>query len=206
MAKTVDFLGKFVDSNVLAKVLRVFVFDRATLTMNDIVRRSGLTHRKAQEAIDELEALKIIKRTRIVISIGAKKIAARKQKQPAWTYNVAFPHAQALARFVHEVSPVQYKQVIAGLRNAGKLTTVVLSGSFVGDENRPADLLVVLENLSEGRLDKAVRGLEPHIGREIRYAGFSVHEFQYRLTIQDRLLRDTFDYPHIVLLDKTGLL
>src|SRR3989344_4479321 len=53
-------------------------------------------------------------------------------------------------------------------------------------------------------LSKFVHETAP--GREIRYAVFSTPEFRYRLTIQDRLIRDTLDYPHLVLLDKTRLL
>ena len=76
----------------------------------------------------------------------------------------------------------------------------------MGDPSRPADLLVAADALNEGRLETAVRALEREFGREIRYAAFSAPEFRYRMTIQDKLLRDTLDFPHLVLLDKTRLL
>ena len=76
----------------------------------------------------------------------------------------------------------------------------------MGDATRPADLIVALDTLNERRLEAAVRGLEPIFGREIRYAAFSTPEFRYRLTVQDRLIRDTLDFPHLVLLDRTRLL
>ena len=50
-----------------------------------------------------------------------------------------------------------------------------------------------------------MHALEAELGREIRYAFFTTPDFRYRLGVYDRLLRDVFDYPHRVLLDKIGL-
>ena len=76
----------------------------------------------------------------------------------------------------------------------------------MGDPTRPADIIIAVDALHESRLEKAIKTLEPQFGREIRYAAFSTPEFRYRLTVQDRLIRDTLDYPHLVLLDKARLL
>jgi hypothetical protein len=101
---------------------------------------------------------------------------------------------------------MHYDEIVEALKRTGKLSAVVLSGSFMGDESRPADMLVAADTLNEEKLESAVRGLEPVFGREIRYAVFSTPEFRYRLTVQDKLLRDTFDFPHLVLLDRSGML
>ena len=47
--------------------------------------------------------------------------------------------------------------------------------------------------------------LEAELGREIRYASFATEDFRYRTGVYDRLLRDVFDYPHRLLIDKIGL-
>src|SRR3989344_847814 len=39
-----------------------------------------------------------------------------------------------------------------------------------------------------------------------REAAFSTPEFRCRLTIQDKLIRDTLDFPHLVLWDRARLL
>ncbi|MDO8576410.1 MAG: hypothetical protein Q7R90_03785, partial [bacterium] len=137
---------------------------------------------------------------------GTRRTIGGKQKEEAWSVNPSFKHSAALSKFVHEVSPVHYKSILTGLKGSGRFVAVILSGSFVGDSSRPADLLVAADGLNEARLETAVRALERQFGREIRYAAFSGSEFRYRMTIQDRLLRDTLDFPHLVLLDKTRLL
>ena len=136
----------------------------------------------------------------------SQKILAGKQKVASWILDTDFKHSRALSSFVHEVSPVRHDLVMQALKRGGKLAAVILSGNFMGDPSRPADLLVAVDAVNEGRLDKAIRDLEPTFGREIRYAAFSTPEFRYRLTIQDRLIRDTLDYPHLVLLDRTRML
>jgi hypothetical protein len=209
MALMEDFLGQLFGSSARAKVLRAFVFDPRPFTAALTAKRSGVSSRIAQQEIRALEKIGVIKRAKFSITLGqgsGKKVVAGKQKEAAWALDPEFRHAAALSKFVHEVSPVQHKHIIAGLRRAGRIAAVVLSGAFVGDASRPADLIIAGDGVNENKLEAAVKALEPQLGREIRYAAFTTPEFRYRMTIQDRLLRDTLDFPHLVLLDKTRLL
>ena len=47
--------------------------------------------------------------------------------------------------------------------------------------------------------------IESEIGKEIAYTIFDTTDFEYRLGIHDRLVRDILDYPHMTLIDKFGL-
>lgn len=207
-----DFLALFVDSSALARVLRAFIFDQSgVFSLAQVSKRAGVSAAMAKLEIQVLTKLGIIKGRSIAVTAmptnGAKaseKFARKFEK--VWFIDPDFKHLRALSAFVHEVSPAQYGVVLDALKRIGKLGVVILSGTFLGDASRPVDLLVAAEGLSEGRLDDAVRKLEPMFGREIRYAAFSTPEFRYRLTVQDRLIRDTLDYPHTVLLDRGHLL
>ncbi len=204
-----DFLGTFMGNPSRAKVLRVFFLDQSgVFTAPLAAKRAGVSLRVASKEIAALEKWGMLKRGKFEITLanGSKRAVGGKQKEEAWTVNSNFKYSTALSKFVHEVSPVHYKSILAGLKGSGRFVAVILSGSFVGDSSRPADLLVAADGLNEGRLETAVRALERQFGREIRYAAFSSPEFRYRMTIQDRLIRDTLDFPHLVLLDKTKLL
>ena len=206
---TDDFLGTFMGNTSRAKVLRVFFLDQAGIfTVPLAAKRAGVSVRAAQKEIKVLEKWGMLKRGKFSITLanGTKRTIGGKQKEEAWNVNPSFRHAAALSKFVHEVSPVHYKSILTGLKGSGRIITVILSGSFVGDSSRPADLLVAADGLNDARLETAVRALERQFGREIRYAAFSGAEFRYRMTIQDRLIRDTLDFPHLVLIDKTKLL
>ena len=185
-------------------------------TTLEAAKRAGVSSREAARQIGILEGWKVIKKLKntvqptvakptALVKKGKKK-SAKRDIAYMWTLNMDFQHLRSLGAFVHEVSPVRHEKIVTALKRGGRLAAVILSGSFMGDPSRPADLIVAADVFNERRLEKAVRELEPMFGREIRYAAFSTPEFRYRLTIQDRLLRDTLDYPHMVLLDKTRLL
>lgn len=209
-----DFLGSLLDSPARARILRAFVFNQSEpLTLAQAAKRGGVSSQVAAREIRALEALDIIRKSRSAPAPKAAwRLSKKKPKQStvkteaAWGLDPEFKYSRALSMFIHEVSPVRYDKVTGALRRAGKISVVVVSGSFMGDPSRPADLLVAGDGMNEARVEAAVRALEVHFGREIRYASFSIPEFRYRLTIQDRLIRETLDYPHLVLLDRAKLL
>lgn len=203
-----DFLSTFIGSRPRAQLLRVFMFNpNEQMTESQLGKRSGISKKPLAREVKALENLGIVKRGRsIAIQLGNGTKIASKARVNTWKVNPDCKHLRALSLFVHDVSPVQYDSIIGALRRTGKVSAIILSGSFMGDATRPADMIVAADGLNERRLGSAIRALEPVIGREIRYAAFSTPEFRYRMTIQDRLIRDTLDFPHMVLLDKTRLL
>lgn len=203
-----DFLGAFLGNQNRARVVRVFTLNQSqVLTVAQAAKRAGMKPPPALREIKALEQMGIVKKAKFSIHIvKSKRTVMGKQREQAWAFDPDFKHATALSKFVHEVSPVHYKEIVNALKRSGRLSTVILSGSFMGDPTRPADLIVAADGLNEVRLEATIRGFEPALGREIRYAAFSTPEFRYRLTIQDRLIRDTLDYPHLVLLDTARLL
>ncbi|MDO8514643.1 MAG: hypothetical protein Q7S50_03810 [bacterium] len=208
---TDDFLGKFMGNASRAKIVRVFSIDQSgVFTLPQAAKRSGVSLRTVAKEIKALEQWGILKRGKFMITLagvnGMKRAIGGRQKEPAWTINPAFKYLPAISKFVHEVSPVNHKSIVVGMKRAGRITVVVLSGCFMGDMSRPADIVIAADGINERRLESAIRALEPQVGREIRYAVFTTPEFKYRLTTQDRLLRETLDYPHLILLDKTKLL
>ena len=213
LMKKIDFLADFVGNPARARVLRVFVINESeAYTPALMAKRTGLSTVAVVREIKALEKLNVIKSSKAIVAadtVAGKKRATKipvQKSQAVWSYDTSFIHARGISAFVHEVSPAQYDEVTNALKRTGRLATVVLSGNFMGDPTRPADLLVAADGINEGRLQTAVKGLELIFGREIRYAAFSTPEFRYRLTIQDRLLRDTFDFPHMILMDRTRLL
>jgi len=47
--------------------------------------------------------------------------------------------------------------------------------------------------------------IEALLGKELRYAAFETTDFQYRLSIYDKLIKDILDYQHEKILNKLGL-
>ena len=202
-----DFLSDFISSPARARILRAFIInENETFTAAIAGKRTAVAPALALRELKVLEKLGIIKHAKNSITLINSKTKKRPRPQAQWVLDPNFKHLRSLSAFVREITPVRYEHVVTALRRTGKLSTLVLSGSFMGDPTRPADIILAGDALNQRRLESAVRGLESAFGRELRYASFSTPEFRYRLTVQDRLLRDTLDFPHLVLLDRARLL
>lgn len=210
-----DFLGSLIGNSARARILRAFVFNETeSLALRELAKRSGISPQALSREIRALEKMGVVRKAKsgpapkTAWKVPKKKVkrSIAQKKEQAWGLDADFKYVRALSMFVHEVSPVRYDKIVAALKRAGKVSAIIISGAFMGDPTRPLDLLLAGDGLNETRVEQALRALEPHYGREIRYAALSTPEFRYRMTVEDRLIRETLDYPHLVLLDRTKLL
>jgi hypothetical protein len=162
------------------------------LSLTDISSRAKLTAAVVRRELTDLIASGLLRKK------GARATLR-------YQVNPRFEHLTALDSFIRETTSVRPQDILVSLRRAGTLRLVVLSGLFTGMIEPQIDLLVSGDNLDERMLAVVVHSLEAELGREIRYASFATDDFRYRRGVYDRLLRDVFDYPHRILLDKIGL-
>src|SRR3989344_1843477 len=188
-----ELLGRLFGSSARLKTLRLFVFNQDTaFTISDIAERTKLSKEVARREISEL--------------LSAGLLRKKGAQTPAhYQANPRFEHLEALDTFIRETTSARPQKIIAALKRAGTLRLVALSGHFTGILEPQIDLLVVGDHIEDRTLASSVRSLEAELGREIRYASFATADFRYRLGVYDRLLRDVFDYPHRLLIDKIGL-
>lgn len=186
-------LAKIFGSPARLKMIRLFVFNQnASLTLAEVAQRTKLSVEVVRRELADLTAASLLRKK------GARS-SARYQANPR------FENLSALDTFIRDTTSVRPQNILAALKRAGSPRLIVLSGIFVGVLDTQIDLLIVGDRLDERALAATVHSLEAEFGREIRYASFATADFRYRLGVYDRLLRDVFDYPHRVLIDKIGL-
>ncbi len=186
-------LAKIFGSAARLRLLRLFVFNQNSgFTLAQLSERTKLAADTVRHELADLTAAGLVRKK-------GSRAAARYQVNPR------FEHLAALDTFIRESTSVRPKDILAAIKRAGSIRLVVLSGLFTGMIEPQIDLLIAGDHLEERVLATAVRGLEAELGREIRYASFPTADFRYRRGVYDRLLRDVFDYPHRILLDKIGL-
>lgn len=186
-------LGKLFGSPARVRLLRLFSFNRdLALTAAEAAARAKLDGATARRELADLVASGFL----------AKKTLKGKAK---YQVNARYEHLAALDHFIRETTDLRPEHVTSALKKAGPLRVVALTGIFTGVIEAQVDLLVAGDNLDNRYLAKAIRTLEAELGREIRYAAFETADFRYRLGVYDRLLRDVFDYPHRLLVDRIGL-
>jgi len=186
-------LAKLFGSPARSKLLRLFLFNQGiALTLVDVSARSSLERDTARHELAELVSIGVL------VKRGVRTKAA-------YRANVRFEHLSALESFIRDTTVLRPEYIVGALKRAGLLRLVALSGLFTGVLEVQIDLLIAGDNLDARVLARSVRGLEAELGREIRYAAFETADFRYRLGVYDRLLRDVFDYPHRLLIDRIGL-
>lgn len=93
-------------------------------------------------------------------------------------------------------------ELFSAVTKLGEVKAAFLSGAFTGQPQLPVDLLLV-GKVSLARLDMFLKQCKAMLGFEINYSVMTPEEFQLRSDTFDRFIKDIFDYPHIVIVDKT---
>jgi len=204
-----DILGKLFSSTPLVKIMRLFMLNPETPFENkDIILRSRVSASALRTEISLLTSIKFIKKKSFSKEVPpkTKKGKPKRKKVSGWILNSDFPHLYALRLLLLSAdSAKSKKEIVKRLRGAGTVKLVVLSGIFLKEEGSRIDMLVVGDRLSKANIERALKHIESEVGKEINYAAMDTKEFQYRLGMYDKFVRDILDYPHETILDKIGI-
>jgi hypothetical protein len=190
---------KIFGSTARVKLMKLFLFSPAdVLTRAEAAARARVSQREAQRELRLLRRVGVIKER-----VAVREESGRKRKLPGYFLDPEFTHAPAFRDLFLSVS-VDRRAVAKRISRQGKVQLIVAAGLFQNDEEGRLDLLVVGDDLKDRALRTTIADLEAEIGRQLRYAIFPTADFRYRMGMCDRLVRDIFDYPHEVLLDRQG--
>lgn len=206
-----EILGKLFGTQERVKIMRLFLFSPdQPFDIANIALKTKSDLKDAKREISELSKISLIKSRIFFKEITKekndnKKGEVAKKKTNGWILNRSFPYLMELQNLLINAQLIRHGEILKRLSNVGKLKTVIVSGVFIQDEDSRVDMLVVGDNLKKSAVENAVRTIESEIGREITYASFETADFQYRLGMCDKLIRDILDYRHEKILDKIGI-
>jgi hypothetical protein len=133
------------------------------------------------------------------------KAGLLRKRGRGYILNGSYPYLSAIENFLIDATPITPKEIVNRLAKVGNIKLILIAGVFLHDKDSRADILVVGDNLKQGRLSTTMSRIEAELGKEIRYAVFEAQEFKYRLAIYDKLIRDILDHPHQKILNKLGI-
>ena len=119
--------------------------------------------------------------------------------------NKSYRYLAAISDFLIDANPLSEKEIGKRIGNTGSIKLILLSGVFIHNPEARVDVLVVGDHIKQGKLLAVMSSIEAELGKELRYAVFDTTEFQYRLGIYDKLVRDILDTQHEKVIDKFGL-
>ena len=187
-----DALQKLFSSAPRVKLLRLFLFNP-----NDWFTYSEAANRAQTDEDDTRSEIKLF------LNIGLLK-RNKRGKHLRFGINESFPFLQALEDLLLNVTE-RGVEVRDRMKKTGAIKLVIMAGIFVGQWDSSIDLLLVGDRVRDRIFKKQIRALESEIGKEIRYVLLSNRDFFYRLNMSDKLMRDVFDYPHKIVLDRLDI-
>ena len=78
----------------------------------------------------------------------------------------------------------------------------LIAGVFVDETKSRVDILLVGEAIKKPKAEKVLEALSAEIGREVVYSMMDVKEYDYRIKMYDKFIRDILDMPHETVIDK----
>lgn len=196
-------------SPVRVKLLRFFLLNEATpFFIKEIVERTKCTPEAVKKEINSLIKIDLIKKKdfakEITVTKG-KKTVTKKIKGAGYVMNEKFPYRDILKNLLTVASIQADESLAKRLMSVGRVKLIVAAGIFIQNWESRVDLLIVGDDLNLNKIESIISIIESEIGKEISYSAFDTQDFEYRLGIHDRLVRDILDYNHVTLIDRLGI-
>lgn len=202
MSHVIEKLGKIFGSPARVKIMRLFLFNPETMyDVDDVAGKCKVVRTQTRKELQSLIHAGFLKKKPFT-KIVERKAKKTKKKSVGFFTNPNFEMAGPLKTLLIESELVQVNDLPKRFKNAGRIRLFVASGIFMHDADRMVDVMIVGEHLRKAAVDQAIKTLESEIGKEVRYAIFDMEEYSYRMKMYDKLLRDIFDYPHLILIKK----
>lgn len=207
--RAMEILASIFGSETRVKLMRLFLFNPDTpYAISQIIERSKSSAKDVRRELNLLQNVGIVKKKPFIREVHqkkGKKINIKKVPDTGFILDQKFPYLQALKNLLITVSLHADEALVRKFASVGRIKYFVASGLFIQEWDTRVDLLIVGDDLNLNKLDSVMKAIEAEIGKEIVYSAFETSDFEYRLGIHDRLIRDILDFPHTTLVDKLGI-
>lgn len=171
------------------KIMRLFIFNPTLVfSASEVSHRVKTSSSTARRELGSLIKAGLVKK-------GAK----------GYMLNRSYRYLPAIGNFLIDAAPLSEKEIVKKISSTGNIKLILISGVFLHNPDSRVDILIVGDNIKNGKLLSAMSAIEAELGSELRYTVFETSDFQYRLGIYDKLIRDILDSQHEKILNKLGL-
>lgn len=199
-----NILEKLFGNQARVRLMRIFYLNSdKVITPKEVKKMAKVTSRA------------VSKETKLLLSLGflGKRVrldeVKKKNKKPkikkvlGFSISDTFPLFSALRALVVGVSPVARENIFNFFKKYKKIKLVSIAGVFLDSASSSlVDLFIVGNVTKKGLLEKFIKRIEPDVGREINWTILSLSEFNDRVAMHDKFLRDFFESPNECLINK----
>jgi len=201
-----EILGKLFGSMGIVKILRLFLFNpNQPFERQDIIERTGVSSKVVSQELSMLSSIGFVRKKTFYKPIVLKhsgRTTVKKRKVSGLMLNAQFKYLDALRNFLIDATLPSHEEIARRFRKMKSVKLVIASGIFTKSPDGEIDLLVVGNGIRQKTLEMIVRKMEAELGKELRYAYFTVNDYIYRLNMYDKLIRDVYDYQHMIVINR----
>jgi predicted transcriptional regulator len=201
-----ELLARLLGGTERVKIMRFFLHrEDMIISLHEI---SEKTKSKAVVARKELAALSSIgfiekKKAKVFITTGSgKKVSSKMQEVSGYKLNQDFPHNKALKELLFDFQLLDKRELASRFKLIGRIKLFLVSGVFLGEKKSRVDILIVGEAIKRPKAEKVFEALSAEIGRDVTYSIMDVDEYEYRVKMYDKFIRDIIEMPHEMVIDK----
>ncbi|MEI6396672.1 MAG: hypothetical protein WCO48_01195 [Candidatus Taylorbacteria bacterium] len=191
------------------RVIRLFLFSQSVpFFLKEVAYKSKCSISTVKRELAILVKADLIRKRKVTKEVQLKRgrsITVKKVKGIGYILNEKFPYLNPLKTLLTVASIQADESLTKRFSSAGRIKYLVAAGVFIQNWDSRVDLLIVGEELNLIKVEAIIKTIEADIGKEVSYSAFDTQDFEYRLGIHDRLVRDILDYPHVTLIDKLGV-
>ncbi|MEI7765600.1 MAG: hypothetical protein WCI93_03385 [bacterium] len=185
-----EILGKILGNSGRVKIMRLFLLNQTKgFVSKDVVKRSRVNANLTNKELKLLSSINFVK----------------KHTNGEYFFNSSFKYTGEFEDLLVNSDSLDKKIILETFKKVGKIKLLIVSGIFIKNKDTRVDLLIVGDRMSRSKIDEGIRKLEAEIGTELVYALFDTKEFNYRMNMYDKLVRDIIDFPHEVILETKEL-
>ncbi len=204
-----DILEKLFGTAAKVKIMRLFLFNpEYVFSIDEITTRGKMLAKEVKNELPDLIKVGLVKKKLFIkdIVITKKKKAVTKRiKGTGYVLDSKFPYLNALKTLLISVSIHSHDDIVKRFNKVGKIKALIVAGVFIQDWESRVDLVIVGDELNEEKIHNIVKLLESELGKEISYTALDTADFEYRVGVYDKLVRDILDFPHVKIIDRLSL-
>lgn len=200
-----ELLARLLGGIERVKIMRFFLHHEDQLfAASEILEKTKTKAVSAKKELTALVAMGFIerKRAKMVVTSSAQKKTSRVKEVNGYKLCEDFPHNEALKELLFDFQSVDKKELSTRFKSLGRIKLFIVSGIFIGDKKSRLDILLVGESIKRPKAEKIFEGISAEIGRDVIYAIMDVEEYEYRIKMYDKFIRDVVEMPHEKVIDK----
>lgn len=187
-----DFLEILLGGEGLARLVKFFILNPVSKVSPD-------------ELKDRLQIDKRRIKNDLSVLVKADIIRKRKSLNKSVYYlnqeNEFYPE---IKRIVSKCTVFPQLKSLEKLTRNGHIKLILVTGVLANNLKTRADLLVVGDGINKNQLETIIRELEAEIGRDLRFITFTTEEYEYRINMFDKFIREFFEGPHKIVFNRLG--